>query len=859
MTARIVSFLSLIVIIWLGTPSTAFTQRDGSDMNDVFYDELTVLLSIENLGSYNMDAVYHEDNLFLPLVALFKLLEIHIRTSAEIDSFYGFFGDRELPFILDANSGLFSFREDTLMAVQGQDYILTFEDIFISLPIYKRLFGLHMDFSFRTLRVFLESEIEPPVIRILRVEKMRENLRIARGEVRVDTTIERDHKWIGGAVLDINLRTQQNSSGNNREVLKTDFGGELLGGEFHLSSFLERDFDFDLQRQYASWRFVNNDFSAVRQIELRTGIPNIHSRVFTNTAGIRITNTPTTLRRSFGTYLLRRTTHPNWEVELYVNNVLIDETKADAGGEFQFEVPLSYGSTDVTLRFYGPWGQEEVETETIEIPFILVPTNSVEYHLAAGFTLDEFGHRYMHGRLSYGLNRHLTLHAGYEYFERNLESRQMPFAGATFSPFQNTMFSYSFLANAWQEGSILIRAGKGLFINADVKIYEKEQDAQRTPNLKETRLSLSTPFILFDSRFMFRSTARSVENISGWAHFIDSNLGFFSGRFNLSFSSRFRMGTLNMANFALDARLFMGRNWSFSGNTWFDADEGELLYSRIQVQRRFSQNFTASANLNHSFQNNLTSINIAASVDLNFTRVSSGILLSKDSWQTDQNIFSSIQFGGKSQRVRAYSRSGLGRGTIDVLLFVDVNHNGIRDKGEPLVEEAIVSLSGGRETLHHIDSVSRFTGLELYTNYILNINESRLPNIAWRLDKEVYSIYPHPNQIKTILIPVKPVGEIEGRVILESKDGILERPLHNIRVNIRDSEGNQVERLSTDQMGYFLFLGLSPGIYSAELDLGQILGLNLSTDKPRLEFEIRPTEFGDFVPELDFSLFRVEE
>ncbi len=821
---------------------------------DEFYDELAVILSVENLGNYSIDAIYHRDELFLPANDLFNLLEIYIRSNAEQDSFYGYFGDESLPFVLDPEAGYFSFREDSIEVESGRDFIFTFEDLFVSLPIYKDLFGLYMEFNFRSLRVFLESEIEPPVVRMLRVEQFRENLRVVRGEVRVDTTIYRDFNWIGGAVLDLNLRSQQSSTGSRSEVMRADLGAEFIGGELQLSTFLDRDLEFDLQRQFGSWKFVNNELNLVRQIELRSGIPNIHSRVFSNTIGFRITNTPTTLRRSFGTYLLRSRTEPGWEVELYVNNVLIDEAVADAGGEFQFEVPLSYGSTEVTLRFYGPWGQEEVEHETIDIPFMFVPINEIEYNIQGGRTIVDENHLFWHGRLSYGLSRRVTLHAGFETFERNIESRNMPFAGVTFAPLNNTMVSYSYVGNGWHDGSFLYKTTGGVYFDAGGRIYEDGQDAWRTPHEKEFRTGLSAPFELFDRRFMFRTSARSVENIAGWAYFLDSQLGFFAGRTNLRFSSRLRMGRLSLANFALDARIMVGRNWNISANTSYDAEEMEFLFSRMQIQRRFGPYFRVSANVNHSFVLDRTSFSLNAFMDLHFGRFAAGAVTSDDARQTNQNFFTSIQFGGQSHKVRPRSRSSLGRGTIDVRLFVDANHNGIRDDGEPLVDQANVFLSGsGRDELVDVDSVFRFFGLELYTNYIINVNKNSFPNISWTIDHEVYSVYPEPNRVKTIEIPVKPMGEIEGRVVMETSDGTT-TPARNILVVVNDSEGNEVVRLSTDEMGYYFHLGLPPGSYIAELDPAQVDRMNATARQLTIEFDVAPSIQGDFIPGLDFVL-----
>ena len=109
--------------------------------------------------------------------------------------------------------------------------------------------------------------------------------------------------------------------------------------------------------------------------------------------GVQLTNTPTTYRRSFGSYTLSDRTEPGWIVELYVNNVLVDYVKADASGFFTFEVPLVYGNTMVKLKFYGPWGEERKE-QNINIPFTFLPVKTLEYTASAGIVEDSVQSRF---------------------------------------------------------------------------------------------------------------------------------------------------------------------------------------------------------------------------------------------------------------------------------------------------------------------------------------------------------------------------------------------------------------------------------------------------------------------------------
>ncbi len=101
------------------------------------------------------------------------------------------------------------------------------------------------------------------------------------------------------------------------------------------------------------------------------------SSIYNPVVGVQLTNTPTTYRRSFGTYNLSDRTDPGWIVELYVNNVLVDYVKADASGFFTFEVPLVYGNSIVKLKFYGPWGEERTREQNINIPYNFLPAKNL--------------------------------------------------------------------------------------------------------------------------------------------------------------------------------------------------------------------------------------------------------------------------------------------------------------------------------------------------------------------------------------------------------------------------------------------------------------------------------------------------
>ena len=118
-------------------------------------------------------------------------------------------------------------------------------------------------------------------------------------------------------------------------------------------------------------------------------------------------------------------------VELYVNNVLVNYTKADASGFFTFDVPLVYGNSSIKLRFYGPWGEEKTREQNVSIPFNFLPLHQFEYTASAGVVDDDQKSKLARLNLNYGLGTHITVGGGVEYLSTVTSGKTMPFVTAS--------------------------------------------------------------------------------------------------------------------------------------------------------------------------------------------------------------------------------------------------------------------------------------------------------------------------------------------------------------------------------------------------------------------------------------------
>jgi hypothetical protein len=132
------------------------------------------------------------------------------------------------------------------------------------------------------------------------------------------------------------------------------------------------------------------------------------------------------------------------------------------------------------------------------------------------------------------------------------------------------------------------------------------------------------------------------------------------------------------------------------------------------------------------------------------------------------------------------------------------------------------------------------------------LNTANLNRIAWRVEKETFNISVNPNQLKLIEIPVSVVGEVAG-FIYDSKDGI-----GGIQINIFNEKEELVISILSESDGYFSFLGLKSGKYSAQPDSSQLERLDFIKIEP-INFSLNNEQDGDIFDKLEFVLKDLSE
>lgn len=109
-----------------------------------------------------------------------------------------------------------------------------------------------------------------------------------------------------------------------------------------------------------------------------------------------------------------------------------------------------------------------------------------------------------------------------------------------------------------------------------------------------------------------------------------------------------------------------------------------------------------------------------------------------------------------------------------------------------------------------------------------------------------------PNQLRLVEVPVCVEGEVSGTVYVRSDEG--RKGLGRMIVSFFNSDSKQVAHTLTEEDGYFSYLGLPPGSYTARIDSAQLNKLHFASAPESIPFTIRMSKDGEVVDGLEFLL-----
>jgi hypothetical protein len=538
--------------------------------------------------------------------------------------------------------------------------------------------------------------------------------------------------------------------------------------------------------------------------------------------------------------------------------VLINYVKANAAGFYTFNVPLVYGNTNIKLRFYGPFGQERSSEQNMNIPFNFLPKGEFEYTASGGVVEDGLDTRFARFSSNYGLSRNITIGGGFEYLSSITSGTKIPFVNTSFRLFPNVLMSAEHDFDVRTKTTLSYNSVSGLQFELQNNWFKNGQTAINTLFLEDHKAIVSFPM---RGRLFSAFTRFSLQEIKLLNTRYTASEWMISGvikNFNASvntFALFFRDSDAYVySNYSLGLRVF--QNLLLTQHLQYEYTTEKIINIRSELEKRIFKNGYLNLSFERNFISDIDNIEFGLRYDFSFAQTRFSVRKTNDVYRTLQAVNGSLIHDSKSGIIDFNNYTSIGKGAVLLIPYVDINGNNRRDKDEPDAPGLKVLVNGGRLERRVKYNTILITDLEAYTNFNIELDPSGFERVAWRLLKKNYTVVIEPNLVKNIEIPVSALGEVGGRVLL--LDNNEENGIGSIEIDIYNEKGKKIAQTTSEVDGYFSYLGLVPGNYTAKINTEKLEKSGFTIDVKEFHFTIVPNIDGSLVDNLKFTLRSVK-
>jgi len=839
-----------------------FKIYNEAEANRSGYSETSICLNVLQIGSTEIPAIIHQDTVYVSVVDFFNFLKIKNIVSPGFDSVSIFYTDPEETFIIDKVDNAILYNE-TRIGLGPNDLLQQENNLYLRLDYFNTVFRLNCLFSFRSLSMKLETSMELPAVRIMKQEIMRKNINILNEVISADTTIGITRPFFKLGTADWALTTMHSVKGQNDTRANLALGAVIAGGETDIMLNYFSNIHFNEKQQFYLWRYVNNDNKGLKQVTAGKIFTQATSSINNPVVGVQFTSAASTLRRSFSSYTISDIVAPGSIVELYLNNVLIGYTRADASGLYHFEVPLIYGNSVVKLRFYGPWGEERQQERevNISIPFDFLPPGELEYTASAGIVEDNKNSLYSRASFNYGLNKLITTGAGMEYLSSVTSGNYMPFVNTSIRLASNLLLSADYTYGVRARSIVDYRLLSNIDFIINYTRYTRGQTAIIFDYLEERKAIVSVPF---HNHYLSGLSRLTVDQI-----ILPGMKSYTTGEW--FFSTTYKRVGININNSILLAEahgdapyhgqyiytdlslaLRLTKGLTFSPQMRYSYTEDQFISMRYKLEQLISHKGMVNISYERNFSSQVYSVIIGMQYDLHTAKVGMNVMKYNNDNAVMAFASGSLNYDHETNYFGVNSRTAMGKGGITFLSYLDLNGNNKRDVNEPKVQGLIVHIKAGRIVYDNQDTLIRVFDLEPYTNYFADLSQNTFENITWQVHYKTLNISVMPNQSQIIEIPVTIKREVSGNVYSAGNNELKDK-MH-IKVCFYRKDSSLAGFTYTETDGSFDFAELSPGSYIAELDKEQLGKLQMNSTPPNIAFTINSNENEEMTSGIDFII-----
>ncbi|HLX12039.1 MAG TPA: hypothetical protein VKS81_04425, partial [Bacteroidota bacterium] len=385
-------------------------------------------LTVEGIGTTDIELVYRKNSAYLPILAIFHFIRVKSEFSPTKGAINGFYPTPGSPFSLDLLSGKITTR-DTSSTLTTEEYTFSEDEAYVREDVFRAIFHMSIRYDPRRLAVILKPDRSLPYFAAYQREEARKRALNRPERIAPDFEIYRTTSLLNGGKFVWNLSSQIAEDFRPRNSYRFDLGGEFLDGDLDANAAGLFGNRLREQNFHGTLSYPIEPPFPVREAvfgDLNSYTPSPFS-IF----GAELTNRPYTRRITFSQEDYAAEIPANEEVELYSGNRLVDYFQSTNDTLKHFGLPLIYGVESYDLRMYNQWGELNQSQFREVIPRQMTPPYEFDYTVSGGI-IRGFNKAAGSVALSEGLTSLLTVGAGADYYQPGFTRRVLyPYANGT--------------------------------------------------------------------------------------------------------------------------------------------------------------------------------------------------------------------------------------------------------------------------------------------------------------------------------------------------------------------------------------------------------------------------------------------
>ncbi|QIZ77483.1 MSCRAMM family protein [Ferrimonas lipolytica] len=753
------------------------------------------------------------------------------------------------------------------LPVNDDTFLLLDDELLVDANQLANWFGLDLAINYRQMSLTIESSQTLPFEQQL--ARRERSLSSKPNDTPSFTEADNSYQLLSAPVLDLQL--QGNFSENYNNGYFSALGSHdlaFMNSQYYFSGSSESGLDnarFTLSNQSN-----HNDLLGPLQVsQYSIGDVSPVSHGINSSSGLsrgaRISNRNNNQLTNTRKITLDGDIQPGWDIELYHNELLIDQQFSNQNGRYEFnDVSLRIGDNRFELVFYGPYGEIERKSKQVLVDIDSTTEQQWVYDFSAvelnSGLFDQFDNKnsseqglQLSSQLQRGLNQRWSVELGASYLDNSVGADQQSLSlGSNYALWDNWLLDGLYQwddqnDNGYHFG---IRGQRQQHsFSAYIEQYHRDNKQWGTEVSGQPAFgdSINLNYLLSWTDYQTSSSHQQLRQSLNWRianigyeHSLlwgkndyseDSLKGSFRSQFNrFGVFSQLTLDYSALPQWQLD-KVKVDLSWPIIPYLSGDVEAFyKPQYDQYQVQTAFT------------WQQNSWYLNSYFRWD------------SVQEWSLGLLARISVGYDNKTDSVLLTKQSLANSGTVLVRVFEDSNLNGKYDEDELLVKNAKVKAPQSRRQGYTNDSgIATLTSMPLLRATDVVLDRDSLEDGFLIPTQPGVAVAPKRGQMVVLEIPLVEAAEIDGTIYLQKDPDKGDEPAAYAGLMLKDKQGQTVATTQAEYDGYYLFTDIIPGDYQVVVDPEYAQRQKLRTVEPATAALHQP---GTVLAGLDMTLER---